>query len=132
MSYEFITYEVDRGRARITLNRPKQRNPLSLGLLTELEDAVWNADEDEDVHCIIVAGNGPAFCAGYDLAPAPGAAKDDGVRRRSGAGSTTTSGPSSATSASCAPSSRPTSPRSPRSTATAWRAAPTSRSPATS
>src|ERR1700751_4785700 len=68
MSFESIVYEKERGRARITLNRPERLNALSLGLLTELHDAVWEADNDRDVHCIIVKGAGRAFSAGYDLA----------------------------------------------------------------
>ena len=85
MSYEHILYEVERGRARITLNEPKRRNPLSLALLEELNHALWEADDDRAVHCVILRANGPAFSAGYDLAPAP-AQSDDGIARRTGAG----------------------------------------------
>ncbi len=85
-SYQNILYEVERGRARITLNRPKQRNALSLELLTELADALWEADDDTSVHCVILRGKGPAFSAGYDLTPPPGAQRDDGVERRRGPG----------------------------------------------
>ncbi len=84
--YENILYEVERGRARITLNRPERRNALSLALLTELADALWEADDDRSVHCVILRGAGPAFCAGYDLAPAPSTHPDDGVQRRTGRG----------------------------------------------
>jgi enoyl-CoA hydratase len=66
--FESIIYEKERGRARITLNRPERLNALSLGLLSELSDAVWEADNDSEVHCIIVKGAGRAFSAGYDLA----------------------------------------------------------------
>ncbi|HEU4428236.1 MAG TPA: crotonase/enoyl-CoA hydratase family protein [Myxococcota bacterium] len=67
MSYEHIRYDVERGRARITLNRPERRNALCNPLLEELERALWDADDDARVHCVIVRGAGPAFCAGYDL-----------------------------------------------------------------
>lgn len=66
--FEDIIYEKERGRARITLNRPERLNALSLRLMTELSEAVWEADNDRDVHCIIVKGAGRAFSAGYDLA----------------------------------------------------------------
>ena len=85
-SYENILYEVERGRARITLNQPKRRNALSLGMLTDLADALWEADDDRSVHCVILRAAGPAFCAGYDLAPAPTERSDDGVERRTGRG----------------------------------------------
>ena len=71
--FESIVYEKDRGRARITLNRPDKLNALTLKLLTELSEAVWEADNDRDVHCLIVRGAGRAFSAGYDLAGGDGA-----------------------------------------------------------
>lgn len=83
--YQHILYEVEKGRARITLNQAKRRNPLSLGLMEELSHALWEADDDRAVHSVILRGDGPAFCAGYDLAPAA-VDRDDGVDRRTGAG----------------------------------------------
>ena len=83
--YEHLLYEVERGRARITLNQPERRNPLSSALLAELVDALWEADDDRAVHCVILRANGPAFCAGYDLAP-PKPQRDDDVNRRTGRG----------------------------------------------
>jgi enoyl-CoA hydratase len=80
-----ILYEVERGRARITLNRPEKRNALSDELLTELNEAVWEADDDKDVHAVVVRGAGKSFCAGYDLNPPPPAAssRTQGKRYRS-------------------------------------------------
>jgi enoyl-CoA hydratase len=66
--FQSITYEKERGRARIILNRPDKLNALSLELLVELNEAVWEADNDRDVHSLIVKGAGRAFSAGYDLA----------------------------------------------------------------
>ncbi len=80
--FESIIYEKERGRARITLNRPDKLNALTLKLLTELSEAVWEADNDRDVHCLIVRGAGRAFSAGYDLAggdgPVPVSRIEDG------------------------------------------------------
>lgn len=64
-----ITYEVERGRARITLNRPEKLNALSPVLLSELHDALWEADEDRNVHGVILRGAGRCFSSGYDLTP---------------------------------------------------------------
>jgi enoyl-CoA hydratase len=75
--YGCIVYEVERGRARITLNRPEKRNALSFPLLTELNEALWEADADREVHAVIVRGAGPCFSAGYDLTEAP---RRDGKR----------------------------------------------------
>lgn len=69
MDYQHILYEVERGRARITLNRPEKLNALSLAMQQELHDALWDADNDTAVHAVIIRGAGRAFSAGYDLTP---------------------------------------------------------------
>ncbi len=66
-TFETILYEVADGRARITLNRPDKLNALSLELQAELNEALWEADNHRDVHCVIIRGAGRAFSAGYDL-----------------------------------------------------------------
>ncbi len=68
--FESIEYEVERGRARITLNRPEKLNALSLKLQSELNEALWEADNNKEVHCVILRGEGRAFSAGYDLSGA--------------------------------------------------------------
>jgi len=80
-SFEHIDYQVENGRARITLNRPEKRNALSIELVEELRDALWEADDDTSVHCVILKGAGSSFCAGYDLT-ASRPRNDDGVKRR--------------------------------------------------
>jgi enoyl-CoA hydratase len=65
--FKNIIYEVEKGRARITLNRPEKLNALSHDLLYELQEALWEADDDTAVHCVILKGEGRAFSAGYDL-----------------------------------------------------------------
>ena len=76
--FESIVYEVESGRARITLNRPEKLNALTLKLMTELNEALWEADNDTSVHCVILRGAGRAFSAGYDLT---GADRDVPVSR---------------------------------------------------
>ncbi len=66
---EHIIYAVADGRARITLNRPEKRNALSVDLLRELNEALWEADNDKAVHSVILRGAGSCFSAGYDLTP---------------------------------------------------------------
>ena len=70
--FDSIIYEVEDGRARITLNRPEKLNALSLKLQSELNEALWEADNNTDVHCVILRGAGRAFSAGYDLTGADG------------------------------------------------------------
>ena len=52
---------------RITLNRPKVLNAIDDEVPALLSQAVAAANEDPEIHAIILSGNGPAFCAGYDL-----------------------------------------------------------------
>lgn len=65
--FDNILYTTENGRARITLNRPDKLNALSLALQAELSEALWEADNDRAVHCVIIKGAGRAFSAGYDL-----------------------------------------------------------------
>lgn len=62
-----VLYERDDRIARITLNRPTVMNAINGEMPQALADAVARADGDPGVHVIVLAGNGPAFCAGYDL-----------------------------------------------------------------
>ncbi len=84
MDYETIIYEVERGRARITLNRPEKLNALSIQLQQELNQALWDADNDNRVHTVILRGAGRAFSAGYDLTPRPLAERDPDDHTREG------------------------------------------------
>lgn len=67
MDYQNILYERIGRVARITLNRPKYRNALSRALQEDLDTAFDQAMADDDVGVVILAGAGPAFCAGHDL-----------------------------------------------------------------
>ena len=77
--YSAIRYEAEDGRARVTLARPETHNAITDRMLTELEDAAWRADDDTSVHCLVLRGEGPSFCSGYDLT-ALGRKPEDGQR----------------------------------------------------
>ncbi len=53
--------------AVLSLNRPDKRNALSRALIAALTDAVKRAIEDPLARCVILTGEGTAFCAGMDL-----------------------------------------------------------------
>jgi enoyl-CoA hydratase/carnithine racemase len=58
----------DRGAvATLTLDRPGQRNALSIGMLEALDDVLATVDGDRAVHVVVLEGAGPAFSAGHDL-----------------------------------------------------------------
>jgi enoyl-CoA hydratase len=62
-----VRYEVRDRVARITLDRPERGNGITARLVTELAQCVERADLDPAVHVMLLAGNGPGFCGGYDL-----------------------------------------------------------------
>ena len=55
------------GVARVTLNRPELRNAFDDALIGKLRTAFSDLDKDKSVRVVVLAGNGPAFCAGADL-----------------------------------------------------------------
>jgi len=67
MSAPVLLEESDRGVLRLTLNRPDARNALSAALMSELLDALARAATDAQARVVVIAGAGPAFCAGHDL-----------------------------------------------------------------
>jgi enoyl-CoA hydratase len=67
MNLETVEYSVDGGIARVVLNRPDKRNALDHQLLDDIDRAFAAAEEDDAVGVVVLAANGPSFCAGYDL-----------------------------------------------------------------
>ena len=67
MSYELIDLQYEGDFATITMNSPKRRNALSLKHMLELTDAFREVGESKALG-VILAANGPAFCAGHDFA----------------------------------------------------------------
>jgi methylglutaconyl-CoA hydratase len=75
---EATLYEVRKGAAWITLNRPENRNALSAILVNELYQHLLNANKDPTIRSIVITGSDPAFCAGADLKSPPGQTIDGG------------------------------------------------------
>src|SRR5690606_16794080 len=55
------------GVATLTLNRPAQRNALSIGLMTALQAELDRLKGDRSIKVVVLAGAGPGFCGGHDL-----------------------------------------------------------------
>jgi enoyl-CoA hydratase/carnithine racemase len=64
---DLVLTSVEGHVALCRLNRPEARNALSPALREELVEAVTGFDADEDVHCIVIAGDDEAFAAGADV-----------------------------------------------------------------
>src|SRR5919112_3646349 len=67
MSYEYVLSERDGPVGVVTLNRPRQLNALSSGVLAELVDALSAHDADDEVRAIVLTGGTEVFAAGADL-----------------------------------------------------------------
>lgn len=66
-TFETLTYETRDRKAYLTLNRPERLNAITHQMARDIRNAVEVANDDSDVHVIILQGAGKAFCAGYDL-----------------------------------------------------------------
>lgn len=53
--------------ATVTLNRPKQYNALSRPMIASISSILDTINGDKDIHVVVLAANGPGFCAGHDL-----------------------------------------------------------------
>ncbi|BAT61175.1 1,2-epoxyphenylacetyl-CoA isomerase [Variibacter gotjawalensis] len=67
MGYETIRYAVADGVGTITMARPDKLNAFTSVVHAELRDALDAAEKDDNVHCIVITGEGRAFAAGQDL-----------------------------------------------------------------
>ena len=62
-----VLHSVERGIATLTLNRPDNRNALSIELMNALGDALGAAMGTDDIRAIVLTNEGNTFCAGADL-----------------------------------------------------------------
>ena len=67
MTYNTIIYEKQGAVATITLNRPKQKNAISVEMLTELSNCCDAISADSGVCAVVITGKEGAFCAGGDI-----------------------------------------------------------------
>lgn len=82
-SEDVLLIENDGGLRILTLNRPAKLNAFNVELWDALRDALFAADGDETVACVLLTGRGRAFTSGVDLGDladpaASGAGVDNG------------------------------------------------------
>jgi len=62
-----VTHAQQGGVKTLTLSRPEVRNAFNDEVIAELTQAFRQVSEDRSVRCVVLAAEGPAFCAGADL-----------------------------------------------------------------
>src|SRR5512140_3470075 len=67
MNYETLEITAANGASVIRMNRPEVRNAFNETMIAELTQAFRAADADQSLRAVVLAGHGPAFCAGADL-----------------------------------------------------------------
>jgi 2-(1,2-epoxy-1,2-dihydrophenyl)acetyl-CoA isomerase len=65
--FETVKYEVKNGVAWITLNRPDKLNAFTEQVNKEVQQSIKQASRDMEVRCLVITGEGRAFCSGQDL-----------------------------------------------------------------
>lgn len=72
-----VEYSVTGSIAELRLNRPEKLNAVNSDMLAALNAALSRAETDDEVRVIVIAGNGRAFSAGFDLDMGEPAADQD-------------------------------------------------------
>ena len=64
--FKFIKIDSSGGVARITLARPKH-NVLTIDMMREVIAGLENLKADRELKCVVIAGEGPSWCAGVEV-----------------------------------------------------------------
>lgn len=67
---EPLLFSVENGVATLTFNRPKKYNAVIRELALEMQSKIIECAENDQVRCLVITGEGKAFCAGQDLVEA--------------------------------------------------------------
>jgi 2-(1,2-epoxy-1,2-dihydrophenyl)acetyl-CoA isomerase len=67
MSEDTVRLDVEGGVAWITLNRPESMNAVNAALRTRLVEVIRQVERDPQTRCVVITGEGRAFCAGADV-----------------------------------------------------------------
>lgn len=64
---ESVLFEKKGSVGWFILNRPKQRNALSLELMNKMQKQLNLLAKNREIKVFVIKGNGPSFCAGHDM-----------------------------------------------------------------
>lgn len=62
-----VLFEVKKGIAHITLNRPEKYNSFNREMALAMQARLDECASVHDIRCVYISGSGKAFCAGQDL-----------------------------------------------------------------
>jgi enoyl-CoA hydratase/carnithine racemase len=65
--YHFIKTRTENSVFYLTLNRPEKRNAFTPTMISEIADALQNAQDDRNIWLVVFEAEGSVFCAGMDL-----------------------------------------------------------------
>lgn len=68
MNFNNLIFKKEKNIGILSINRPKALNALNTAVLDELDKAIDMIKEDDDIHIVIITGEGRAFVAGADIA----------------------------------------------------------------
>ena len=77
MTFTTIEFVIEDGLARLTFNRPDRLNSFNAQMHEEMRAAMQTVQRDDSIRCLLISGNGRAFCAGQDLSDRDVAPGDD-------------------------------------------------------
>ena len=67
MEFNNIAFDINKGVATLTLNRPKSLNSFTTEMHAEIRTVMQQVIEDAGIRCLVITGAGRGFCAGQDL-----------------------------------------------------------------
>lgn len=80
--WEHFRFEVDDGVGTITLDRPERLNALTFDVYADLRDLTAELEHRDDVHVLVITGEGKGFCSGGDVEQIIGELLERGDNRR--------------------------------------------------
>jgi len=79
MTFTTIEFVIEDALARLTFNRPDRLNSFTAQMHEEVREAMQTVQRDDGIRCLLISGNGRAFCAGQDLSDSDVAPGDDAL-----------------------------------------------------
>ncbi len=67
MEFETVKFSIDGAVATLTLNRPERLNAFNPTVHAEIRDVLSSVENEPAVRCLVITGEGRAFCSGQDL-----------------------------------------------------------------